>query len=445
MRKLFALLLLFGVIALISGCANVTAAGPQQSKGSASPLNLVNAGFEEAGAGGPEGWTKGASIAGVEYVWDRSVAHSGKASLGFKKTQNRYFPTAGWSQRVRNSGSASKLRVTCWIKADQAYKAILDVGFDGSGGWSHSWAAYIGAQSLGDDPADHDWKEYTGVVEIPAGTQEISIVPQMYGPGTVWFDDIEAEYVDDDTPTSVGGMVEAPKIDDGSKIPSNLVRAEGNRRMRYFLMGPQAEAAEPEDGYRLLIVLPGGDGGPDFEPFVKRIFANSLDSGYVVAEAVAPKWSEKQFERVVWPTRLQKWREMEFPTEEFIESIVKDVKSKHKIDSRYVFLLGWSSSGPPVYASALAETTSVTGVFVAMSVYKPNFLPPEENAKGRPFYILHSAEDFIPISMAKDARDRLGENGAKVEFKTYAGGHGWHGDVFGMIRTGIEWLELQQE
>ena len=135
---------------------------------------------------------------------------------------------------------------------------------------------------------------------------------------------------------------------------------------------------------------------------------------------------------------------MKFPTEEFIESIVKDVASKHKIDPRYVFLLGWSSGGPPVYASALSETTSVTGAFVAMSVYKPNFLPSEKNAKGRAFYILHSPKDFIPLSMAEDARDRLGENGARVELETYSGGHGWHGDVYGMIRTGVEWLEKQQ-
>jgi hypothetical protein len=30
--------------------------------------------------------------------------------------------------------------------------------------------------------------------------------------------------------------------------------------------------------------------------------------------------------------------------------------------------------------------------------------------------------------------------GAVVHLETYDGGHGWHGDVFGMIRRAAEWL-----
>jgi predicted esterase len=78
-----------------------------------------------------------------------------------------------------------------------------------------------------------------------------------------------------------------------------------------------------------------------------------------------------------------------------------------------------------------------------MSVFKPENLPNLKAARGRSFYILHSPEDFIPIEMAEDARDELVKKGAKVEYQTYAGGHGWHGDVFGTIRSGIGWLEKQ--
>jgi RNA polymerase sigma-70 factor (ECF subfamily) len=40
------------------------------------------------------------------------------------------------------------------------------------------------------------------VVEIPAGTTELRIALQIYGPGTVWFDDLSAEYVPNDTPVT---------------------------------------------------------------------------------------------------------------------------------------------------------------------------------------------------------------------------------------------------
>jgi predicted esterase len=83
----------------------------------------------------------------------------------------------------------------------------------------------------------------------------------------------------------------------------------------------------------------------------------------------------------------------------------------------------------------------VTGTFVAMSVFKPEWLPSLKAAKGRSFYVLHSPEDFIPIKMAETARDELTKKGAKVGYETYEGGHGWHGDVFGTIRKGIDALE----
>ena len=45
------------------------------------------------------------------------------------------------------------------------------------------------------------------------------------------------------------------------------------------------------------------------------------------------------------------------------------------------------------------------------------------------------------MAMAEKARDMLAFNGGSVRLQTYEGGHGWHGDVYGKIRAGIEWLE----
>lgn len=30
--------------------------------------------------------------------------------------------------------------------------------------------------------------------------------------------------------------------------------------------------------------------------------------------------------------------------------------------------------------------------------------------------------------------------GAKINLNTYQGGHGWHGNVYGRIKTGMNWL-----
>jgi len=244
-------------------------------------------------------------------------------------------------------------------------------------------------------------------------------------------------------PEAKPGASPAPKPSTAPAADQDL-KVKGDANKRYFLINPAPTAAVPAAGYRLLVVLPGGDGSDEFHPFVKNLAAQALPSGYLVAQAVAPKWSNSE-DRVVWPTAKLRDDKMKFTTEEFIEAIIGDVKSKASVDPRHIFVLGWSSGGPPCYAATLKNGTPITGAFVAMSVFKPDQLPDLSNAKGKAFYILHSPEDFINMSFPEAARDKLGAKGGKTKLETYQGGHGWHGDVFGNIRKGITWLESQSK
>jgi|GEM_PF-1430196 len=408
---------------------------------------LVNGGFEE-GDRSPVGWRETKTVAGVTATVDRNVAHEGKASLRMKKTIERYFPIAEWSQGFAHKSTAGKLRVAAWVKAQRAHKAVLDVQFkSGDGKWTHKWAAYIGAKDTGDPPADHDWKEYSDTVPIPDRTEEIRIALQLYGPGTVWFDQIWADYVNErkgDEPNSgipraPGHLKPPPDADDVADIPARDLRAGNDPDKRYLLIGPRPQA--PAAGFRLLIVMPGGSGGPDFHPFVKRIYKNALADEYLVAQIVAPQWSSEQAKNLVWPTEGNTRPGVKFSTEELVSAVIGDIEQRHKLDPRYVFTLSWSSSGPAAYAISLQPKTRVTGSFIAMSVFKPEQLPPLTNAAGHSYYILHSPQDFIPLRMSQEARDKLRRNKAVAELATYDGGHGWHGDVFGHISKGVRWLE----
>ena len=49
------------------------------------------------------------------------------------------------------------------------------------------------------------------------------------------------------------------------------------------------------------------------------------------------------------------------------------------------------------------------------------------------------------MSFPRDAQAKLSKAGGAVTLVTYEGGHGWHGDVFGTIRAGFEWLEKEQK
>jgi predicted esterase len=133
---------------------------------------------------------------------------------------------------------------------------------------------------------------------------------------------------------------------------------------------------------------------------------------------------------------------MAFSTEAFVAAVVEAVSKTHKIDRKRVHTLSWSSGGPAAYAASLEKSSPVRGSFVAMSVFKPDLLPSLTRARGHAYYILHSPQDDrCPLRMAEEARDSLRRAKAKVEFVTYSGGHGWHGDKFGMIRRGLSWLD----
>jgi len=150
-------------------------------------------------------------------------------------------------------------------------------------------------------------------------------------------------------------------------------------------------------------------------------------------------------QEIVWPTERDRVKGAKFTTEEFIDAIVKDVGKRLDLDRRKVLTLSWSSGGPAAYAAAFRKRTPITGSFVAMSVFYPAWFPNLKPAKGKPFYILHSPEDDVcRFPLAEDARDRLGTVGARVEFETYEGGHGWPPATrYELLTAGFRWLDEQ--
>jgi RNA polymerase sigma factor (sigma-70 family) len=245
-------------------------------------------------------------------------------------------------------------------------------------------------------------------------------------------------------PDAPAGKEAEDPLADVADVPAQELRAAGDADKRYYLLGPKKDAKPPAEGYGLLVILPGGDGGADFHPFVKRIYKNALSDQYVAAQLVAPRWTADQ--QIVWPTKTNPVAKMKFSTEEFVEAVIEDVAKKRKLDRKRVFTLSWSSSGPAAYAASLQDKRSVTGSFVAMSVFNPRFLPPLKGAKGHAYYLYHSPADRVcPYRMAEQAKNSLAANGAKVRLETYEGGHGWRGNVYDDIRNGVDWLEKNRE
>jgi len=392
---------------------------------------LVQDSFEQ-GDQTPDGWTSGANLPGVKYVYDKKRSKTGKRSLSLQKSANRFFPIAQWSRTFDYASESQSLKVTTQVRAQKAAKAIVDVQFlDAADNMiSHKWASYIGAKEASDRPASHDWKEYAGSVDIPANTKRIAIALQIYGPGKVWFDDLEAEYVN--SPAE-----QTAKKKEHREFTVRIGDAVGS----YLAAGVKKKlpSSQPKG---LLIVLPGGDGSADFHPFVRKIRDHAVGDDMMVAQPLAKQWTNDQ--RIVWPTAANKSAEIQFTTEELIGAIVSDVASKTSIDRQRVYLLAWSSGGPAAWATLLQKQSPVVGGIIAMSVFKPDRLPDVSNGKDRSFYILHSPDDRVcPFRMAKQGYEAISAAGAPSKLVEYPGGHGWKGDVFGNISAGIKWLEAK--
>ena len=221
------------------------------------------------------------------------------------------------------------------------------------------------------------------------------------------------------------------------------LRAGGDDKKRFFLIGTE-EARPPVAGYGLLIVLPGGDGSAEFHPFIRRMHEDALNYAMAYRAGRRAEWDDKQLDRVVWPTVSLPYPGARFTTEALVRDILADVRAREKIDPKRVFLLGWSSGGPPCYAIATSPDSGVAGAFIAMSVFHAKALPTLEAARGRAFYLLQSPQDRVtPMRFAEAAEEALRAAGAKVELRRYEGGHGWRGDIRSMIGDGVSWLDRQ--
>ncbi len=388
---------------------------------------LVNAGFED----GTKEWEyqEMFGTAPTKIAADTSTFHSGKSSLRFERSSPGFSPIAMMAQGLPFDGRAKLVKVSMWAKCDNVAKFTLTTGFPNGNGVAREFAIYIGDKDGRGTTVTHDWKQYTGAINIPASARNVVITLEMYGPGKIWVDDVTASFGETAEPEDAAADVADVKNED--------LKAGNDPLMRYFLIGGHQPA--PEAGYKLLLVLPGGDGGANFNPFIRRIWKNALPPGYLIAQLVAPKWSPDQAQQLVWPTRKQRWQGMKFATEDFMDKVIEDVKKKNKVEK--VYSLSWSSGGPAAYAASMS-LTSLKGSFVAMSVFRPEQLPPMFNAKGHAYYLLQSPDDTVTaFSFAQLAQKEFLKAGAKTELKSYAGGHGWRGDVFGNLRGGIEWLE----
>ncbi|MCK4885868.1 MAG: right-handed parallel beta-helix repeat-containing protein [Planctomycetes bacterium] len=243
--------------------------------------------FEE-GTDTPIGWKKGKDVDGVEYIWDKNNGSDGMASLCLKKTANRYFPIAQWSKEIKYETDAKKLSAAVKVRAKNANKAILDALFlDVNGKWiKHEWISYIGEnKEKNTPPANHNWKKYSGIVDIPEGTKTIVIGLQIYGPGTIWFDELEVAYLTAEKKTNI---LQAGD----SQIESNLQKKIDSAKSEDTITIPKGLYTEPIIIDKSLTLKGRSRTECVFEVTADKpaVFINTKGKGKVTIEDITIKW-----------------------------------------------------------------------------------------------------------------------------------------------------------
>lgn len=232
---------------------------------------------------------------------------------------------------------------------------------------------------------------------------------------------------------------ESPADADVADVPAVNFAAQYDNQKRYTLIGLRQD--EPLKPHKVLLVMPGGDGQAGARDFLRRVYKNSLSSEWLLVQVIAPRWDAAQAEEVVWPTRLTPYAAAEFDTESLLDAVLSDLKGRTPIDPAHVYLMAWSSGGPAAYAAMMNQQTPFKGAFIAMSVL-PRAKPADwANTKDRRFWLYQSPDDnTTPMKHAQDADAILKRSGAKVELRSYPGGHGWQGDVYPAIKSAVDWL-----
>ena len=132
----------------------------------------------------------------------------------------------------------------------------------------------------------------------------------------------------------------------------------GEPAMRYILHSVARDP--PPGGWGVVYVLPGGQGGPDFAPFVARL-ADAAPPGTLVAQLVAapitPADAADPWE-MVWPIRTvadEHPQRQAFTVDEHLAAVRDDLAVGHDLDPDRQHVLAWSSGGPATYTLLLDD------------------------------------------------------------------------------------------
>lgn len=151
---------------------------------------LQNSGFEEGEGDAPAGWGRG-TASPERLRWDKTVAHTGQASVSMTFTPDVQQPAASWYQKLEAFPTHRKLTLSAFVKTQEVSEdgqVLICVRCDTEDQATVGFGTTQGAVNL---TGTHDWTRLETEVVAPEETAAVWVFAFFSGTGQVWFDDVE--------------------------------------------------------------------------------------------------------------------------------------------------------------------------------------------------------------------------------------------------------------
>lgn len=160
---------------------------------------LANPGFEDLAGDRPARWDQFVQPMPGATATLADTAHGGAYAIQLHIPQPyEKEPVNNWSQNIIAELGGATLRVSGFIRVEGATEAAI---------WLQSWRkrpwGVLGASSTSTDMPVYgtaDWQEVSMDVEVPEGTDFVTLRCVLKGSGTAWFDDISVTRVEEEKP-----------------------------------------------------------------------------------------------------------------------------------------------------------------------------------------------------------------------------------------------------
>ncbi len=144
-------------------------------------LPLKNPGFEQD----TTGWALSAAAETAEFAVDEAIAHGDTASLRVSAPNNE----SPWAaQRVDNLQGLAEYRLATWVRSAEGKSAVAAVKIEFYEANGQNISGWYGRIATGEDGT---WQTVEVAATAEATVVSAVILVRLFGPGTLWFDDVE--------------------------------------------------------------------------------------------------------------------------------------------------------------------------------------------------------------------------------------------------------------